>query len=43
MTRKKPAKRPDNYRHPEAGALLRPEIGTQPQFRRKKPAAARGI
>jgi hypothetical protein len=25
------------YKHPEASSLLRPEVGTQPQFRRKKP------
>lgn len=27
----------ENYRHPTAETLLRPEIGTQPQFRKKKP------
>ena len=26
-----------SYAHPEAGALLRPDIGTQAQFRKKKP------
>ena len=26
-----------NYRHPEAESLLRPDIGTQAQFRKKKP------
>ena len=26
-----------SYAHPEAGALLRPDIGTQSQFRKKKP------
>jgi adenine-specific DNA-methyltransferase len=25
------------YRHPEAESLLRPEVGTQPQFKKKKP------
>ena len=28
-----------SYAHPEAGALLRPDIGTQAQFRKKKPPA----
>jgi hypothetical protein len=28
-----------NYFHPEASALLRPEVGTQPQFKKKKPPA----
>ena len=40
MRRSKPPRRSDNYRHPEAEALLRPDIGIQPQFRKKKPAAA---
>ena len=39
MRRRKPPRRSDNYRHPEAEALLRPDIGIQPQFRKKKPAA----
>ena len=39
MTPRKPSRRSKNYRHPEADALLRPDIGTQPQFRKKKPAA----
>ena len=39
MTPRKPSRRSKNYRHPEADALLRPEIGTQPQFRKKKPMA----
>ena len=30
-------RRAEGYRHPEANALLRPEVGTQPQFRKKKP------
>ena len=29
----------ETYRHPEADSPLRPEIGTQPQFRKKKPPA----
>ena len=28
-----------SYAHPEASALLRPEAGTQAQFRKKKPPA----
>lgn len=28
-----------SYKHPEATTLLRPEVGTQPQFRKKKPPA----
>jgi adenine-specific DNA-methyltransferase len=28
--------RPEVYKHPEASSLLRPEVGTQPQFRKKK-------
>ncbi len=31
------AKREADYRHPEAETLLRPEVGTQAQFRKKKP------
>lgn len=27
----------ETYRHPEAASLLRPEVGTQAQFRKKKP------
>lgn len=27
----------ETYRHPEADSPLRPEVGTQPQFRKKKP------
>ena len=38
MRRRKPPRRSDNYRHPEAEALLRPDIGIQPQFRKKKPS-----
>src|SRR5437660_9194026 len=29
----------DAYKHPEATSPLRPEVGTQAQFRKKKPAA----
>lgn len=36
---KAPAK-PDAYTHPEASALIRPEIGTQAHFRKKKPPAS---
>lgn len=28
-----------SYQHPDASALIRPEIGTQPRFKKKKPAA----
>jgi adenine-specific DNA-methyltransferase len=31
------AKRAESYAHPEATSLLRPDVGTQAQFRRKKP------
>ena len=30
-------KQAESYRHPEAESLLRPDIGTQAQFRKKKP------
>jgi adenine-specific DNA-methyltransferase len=33
------AKREADYRHPEAETPLRPDVGTQAQFRKKKPAA----
>ena len=33
----KPA--PETYRHPEATSLLRPDVGTQAQFKKKKPPA----
>src|SRR5438445_12944340 len=26
-----------NYRHPESESLMRPEVGTQPQFKKKLP------
>jgi adenine-specific DNA-methyltransferase len=29
--------RTESYRHPEAESLLRPDVGTQAQFRKKKP------
>ena len=29
-------KETDSYKHPEASALMRPEVGTQAQFRKKK-------
>jgi adenine-specific DNA-methyltransferase len=31
--------RTESYRHPEAESLLRPDVGTQAQFRKKKPPA----
>ena len=31
--------RTETYKHPEADLALRPEVGTQPQFRKKKPPA----
>jgi adenine-specific DNA-methyltransferase len=33
------AKRGDDYRHPKAETPLRPEVGTQAQFKKKKPPA----
>lgn len=33
----KPAPEAKNYVHPEAESLLRPDVGTQAQFRKKKP------
>jgi adenine-specific DNA-methyltransferase len=33
----KPGKREADYRHPEAETPLRPDVGTQAQFRKKKP------
>lgn len=35
-------KREADYRHPEAEIPLRPDVGTQPQFRKKKPPATYG-
>ena len=37
MAQDRERKRAEGYRHPEASAVLRPEVGTQPQFRKKKP------
>lgn len=40
MARKKKTSTPprtENYSHPSADSLLRPEVGTQAQFRKKKP------
>jgi len=34
-----PPREPENYRHPESSLPLRPEVGTQPQFKKKKPPA----
>jgi adenine-specific DNA-methyltransferase len=34
-----PPKEPAVYRHPEAESLLRPDVGIQAQFRKKKPPA----
>ena len=39
MGRKDKGRRAESYRHPEASALLRPEVGTQAQFRKKKKPA----
>lgn len=39
-SRSKESKRAEGYRHPEATALLRPDVGTQAQFRKKKKPAA---
>ena len=42
MTRKKKKSKPpetSSYKHPTASSLMRPEIGTQPQFRKKKKPA----
>ncbi len=38
-TTRKPSSAPpvENYRYPEAHSLLRPDVGTQAQFRKKKP------
>ena len=30
----------ENYKHPEADSPLRPDVGTQPQFKKKKPPVA---
>ena len=39
MGRKDKGRRAEGYRHPEANALLRPDVGTQAQFRKKKKPA----
>lgn len=42
MARKKETQNPprtETYRHPTAESLLRPDVGTQAQFRKKKPHA----
>lgn len=42
MARKKRIQNPprtESYRHPTAESLLRPDVGTQAQFRKKKPHA----
>ncbi|HUF48087.1 MAG TPA: hypothetical protein VMM93_09735 [Vicinamibacterales bacterium] len=43
--KKAPARRTrkvaEGYRHPDQTVLMRPEIGTQAQFRKKKPPATR--
>jgi len=35
--RPKPAKEAESYEHPDDKVLLRPDVGTQPQFKKKKP------
>jgi len=39
VKRGKKGQRAEGYRHPEASALLRPDVGTQAQFRKKKKPA----
>ena len=39
MAKKDKGRRAEGYRHPEASALLRPDVGTQAQFRKKKKSA----
>ena len=39
MARTDKGQRAEGYRHPEASALLRPDVGTQAQFRKKKKPA----
>ena len=39
MDSKDKGRRAEGYRHPEASAVLRPEIGTRTQFRKKKKPA----
>ena len=38
-TKKAAARTAESYAHPEARALLRPDVGTQSQFRKTKPPA----
>ena len=33
----KPAKTAESYKHPESGSSMRPDVGTQAQFKKKKP------
>lgn len=33
----RPAKPAESYKHPESESLMRPEVGTQPQFKKKLP------
>ena len=40
MDRKDKGRRAEGYRYPEASALLRPDVGTQAQFRKKKKPVA---
>ncbi len=35
--RNKAIPKAETYKHPEADSPLRPEVGTQPQFKKKKP------
>jgi adenine-specific DNA-methyltransferase len=30
-------KAPESYKHPESDSLMRPDVGTQPQFKKRKP------
>ena len=39
MGTKDKGRRAEGYRHPEASSLLRPDVGTQAQFRKKKKPA----
>jgi adenine-specific DNA-methyltransferase len=38
-TRTKTPQRAETYKHPEADSAMRPEVGTQSHFRKKKPPA----
>ena len=33
----KPTQQAESYKHPESTNLMRPEVGTQAQFKKKKP------